>query len=156
MPTFTWTIPEPSPATSTTTSSSSVTTPPDALFGNFDQEIDPATRDYVDTPDGAWSETASSRSKVMCQLSIRWNSWPPDPEAGTRVPELLESGEPITPEEVIDDTRRALQLLVEDGDIADLSVEVGTFDPEAGALLVEISYTDLSSGHTVELAYSPL
>lgn len=156
MPVFTWTVPSPPGPPAPPSSSSSVVTPPGVLFGAFDQEVDPDSRDYVDTSDGAWAETASSRTAVMMQLEIRYGTWPADPEAGSRIADMLESGDPIEPIQIVDEVRRCLQLVVEDGIIADLSVEAGTFDAEAGRLDVEISYTDTSSGHTVELVYSPL
>lgn len=155
MPTFTWVVPTPPSPTPTEPASVAADEPADVLFGNLDQELDPATLDYVDTDDGGWSETASSRTAVMMQLSIRYNTWPADPDAGTRVPEMLESGEPVTPEMVVDDTRRALQVLVEDGIISDLSVQTGSIDEETGALEVAIDYTDVVTGHVVELVFSP-
>lgn len=129
--------------------------PADALFGLFDQEIDPGSLDYVDTTEGAWAETASSRTAVMCVLSVRYNSWPPDPEIGVLLYEWFESGTDITPEMVVDDTRRALQLLVADGMIADLAVAVETFDLDSRAAVIAASYTDVSSGHVVEFQFSP-
>lgn len=155
MPTFTWTITSPASSTPSAPASSSVPEPSDILFGLLDLEIDPVTRDYIDTDDGGWAETATSRTAVVCQLSIRYNAWPADPEAGTRLAEWLESGEPVTAEMVVDDTRRAMQHVVVDGLISDLSVEAGTFDPEAGALELELAYTDVLSGYRVELLYSP-
>lgn len=155
MPSFTWTIPS---SSTPTPPPPSVATedPADVLFGGFDQELDPTSSDYTDTDDGAWGETASSRSAVMCQLSIRYNSWPADPDAGVRLYEMLESGDPVTPDMVEDDTKRAMQVLVDDGIVADLAVDVGAFDVEAGRLEVNLSYTDVASGHTVELVFSPV
>lgn len=126
------------------------------LFGLFDQVVDPNTRDYVDTSEGAWAETESSRTAVMLQLEIRYGEWFVDPLAGSRIPAMLESGEPVSPEEVVDETRRALQVLVDDGIISELSVALGDFDLAAGSMDLELSYTDMSSGHVVDLIYSPL
>ncbi|MGE0547625.1 MAG: hypothetical protein AB7O24_01175 [Kofleriaceae bacterium] len=155
MSTFTWIIPEPAPTTPPPTGSG-VVTPAGQLFGNFDQEIDPDTRDYIDTADGAWAETESSRSAVMLQLEIRYGEWWVDPEAGSRIPAMLESGEPVTPEQIADEARRALQMLVVDGVIADLAVSIGETDDDAGVMELQIVYTDMSSGHPVQLSYSPL
>jgi hypothetical protein len=154
MPTFTWTVPS-SPSSTPSPPSSRSLEPTDILFGLLDQDLDPVTHDYVDTADGAWAETATSRTAVQCQLSTRFNSWPRDPDMGTQLQEWLENGVPITPAMVIDDTRRALQLVVEDGLIADLEVEIGSFDIDAGALEVECTYTDVLAGYVVELTYSP-
>jgi hypothetical protein len=130
-------------------------TPPGALFGLLDQELDPATLDYIDTADGAWAETESSRTAVMLQLDIRYGEWWVDPEAGSRIPAMLESGDPVLPEELVDETRRALQLLVDDGIIADLDVALGEYDAEQSRVAIAIAYTDRSSGHAVDLVYIP-
>lgn len=155
MATFTWILPPTPPAPSAPASSSSVATPAEAMFGGYDQEVDPATGDYVDTTDGAWSETQTSRTAVMMQLEIRYGEWHVDPDAGSRIPAMLETGDPITPQMMVDETRRALQLLVDDGIIADLSVQAGTFDPANGRLDLEIAYTDTWSNSAVELLYQP-
>ncbi len=155
MSTFTWTLPAPSSPSSPP--SNSVTTPPGALFGLLDQEIDPATLDYIDTDaeDGAWAETESSRTAVMMQLEIRYGEWFVDPEAGSRIPAMLETGDPVLPAEIVDEVRRALQLLVDDGIIADLIVLLGDSDDASERVAVAISYTDRSSGHAVDLVFSP-
>lgn len=124
----------------------------DGLFGQFDQAISPDTLDYVDANfDGAWAETESSRTAVMMQLSIRYGEWFVDPDAGSRIPAMLEAGEPVLPAEIVDEARRALQLLVNDGVISDVAVAVGEFDSAEGRLQINISYTDQTSGQPVDL-----
>ncbi len=157
MSTFTWRFPAQTvtrpvaPPTSTAAS----TDPADALFGGIDMDLDPVTRDYINTDDGAWAETTSSRAAVMMQLEIQYNRWHADPDAGSRIRELLEADDEVTADMIVDEARRSLQLLVEDGIVADLSVAVGAEDTEAGRLDIDISYTDVLSGHVVELNYSP-
>ncbi len=155
MSTFTWTLP--SSSSLTTPRSHTTLTPPGELFGLFDQEIDPVTRDYIDTSEdgGAWGETESSRTAVMMQLEIRYGEWFVDPEAGSRIPAMLETGDPVLPEEIVDEVRRALQLLADDGIIADIDVALGDYEPEQSRVDVAISYTDRSSGHAVDLVFSP-
>ena len=155
MATFTWTVAAPSTPTSSAPAPSDETAPPSTLFGALDQEIDPVTRDYVDTTDGAWLETAASRAAVMMQLEIRYNEWHVDPDAGSRIPAMLESGDPVTAQEVVDETRRALQVLVVDGVISDLSVEEGELDQDTGRFEVLLTYTDVVTGHAVEAVFSP-
>lgn len=154
MSTFTWTLPGASSGPSAPPSQTT-TTPAGALFGLFDQELDPVTRDYIDVEGDGWAETESSRTAVMLQLEIRYGEWFVDPEAGSRIPEMLESGDPVLPEELVDETRRALQLLVDDGIIADLAVGIGEYDDEQSRIEIAISYTDRSSGHAVDLVFSP-
>jgi hypothetical protein len=127
----------------------------DVLFGGIDQDIDPSTRDYIDTADGAWSETATSRAAVMMQLEIRYNEWHVDWTAGSRISAMLEGEDPVTPQMVVDEARRALQVLVEDGVIADLSVGVRSFDEDAGRLELDVAYTDVVSGLAVGLTFIP-
>lgn len=154
MSTFTWTLPG-AEAGPSSPPSSSTSEPADGLFGLFDQELDPTSGDYVDAVEGAWSETESSRTAVMLQLEIRYGEWWVDPEAGSRIPAMLESGDPILPDELVDETRRALQLLVDDGIITELDVALGEYDAEQSRVDIAISYVDRSSGHAVDLVFSP-
>lgn len=143
MPTYHWSVPGTKPTTTIN------------VFGFFDMQIDPATRDYIDTPDGAWAETEDSRTAVMLQLDCRYGQWAADPEAGSRIHAMLTSGEPVTPQMLVDEVMRALQLLVDDGIIADLEVAIADEDDVRGYIELSISYTDRASGHVVDVAYSP-
>lgn len=153
MSTYTWTIPS-SPSPSSAANSTPSATPLH-VFGFYDQEIDPASRDYIDEDDGSWSETEDSRTAVMLQLDIEYGQWFADPEAGSRIKEMLRSGDPITTGQLVDEVKRALQLLVDDGIIADLQVGVVEEDDARGYVGLELTYTDRASGHVVDVAYSP-
>lgn len=159
MPTITWSLPSaPSAGGSSPPPGSVPNRATRTVGGVFDQYLDPTTRDYVDTDDGAWWETEDSRTAVEMQLTIRYQEWWVDPEAGCRIPAMLEAedGAPLTLPAAIDETRRALQALVDDGIIADLLVDG---DPAGdGALhrgVVLISYRDRASGRPVDGVYQP-
>lgn len=154
MPTYTWQIPASPVVGGVAPSTTSIVT-----FGFFDMQIDPDTRDYIDAEDGSWAETEDSRTAVMMQLDIRYGEWHADPEAGSRIPALVDSGLLMSDAgilQLIDETRRALQALVDDGIIADLTVEQGDVDFARGRVELQILYTDRSSGHVVDVVYSPL
>ncbi len=122
-------------------------------FGLFDQEIDQDTHDYIDTDDGAWSETEDSRTAVMLQLEIEYGRCWWDPDAGSRLNELLTSDVPTDADTLAVEVRRALGVLVGEGIIADLVVEVA--GEEVGTVELHLSYTDRASGSTVDGSYNP-
>lgn len=122
-------------------------------FGLFDQEIDQETRDYIDTSDGAWSEVEDSRTAVMLQLEIEYGKWHADPDAGSRIAELLTSEVPTDAATLALEVRRALGVLVSEGVIADLVVEVA--NEEWGSVELHLLYTDRASGQSVDGAYYP-
>lgn len=154
MGSFTWTIPSPPSPTPPTGSGSGATAAVAArTFGLYDQEIDQETRDYIDTDDGAWSETEDSRTAVMLQLEIEYGKWWVDPDAGSRIAEMLLSGDPTDAETLAVEVRRALGVLVGEGIIADLVVEVAS--EEWGFVELHLSYTDRASGSTVDGSYMP-
>jgi hypothetical protein len=142
MATYHWSVPGSNPLTTI------------GVFGFFDMAIDPTTRDYIDTPDGAWAETEDSRTAVMLQLDCHYGQWFADPNAGSRIREMM-MGDPVTSTALVDEVKRALQLLVDDGIIADLEVSIADEDSVRGYLELNISYTDRASGHVVDVAYSP-
>lgn len=159
---FTWTVPAPASSSPSSGSPSSIPNAEKHLkrrtFGFFDMEIDPESRDYIDTTDGEWSETEDSRTAVMMQLDIRYGEWHADPDAGSRINALVESGMLMSDAgilQLVDEARRALQVLVDDGIIADLTVDTGDIDFGAGRVELTILYTDRSSGHVVDVVYSP-
>lgn len=160
---YSWDLPAaPAPTGPSSSGGTSTATARTALLGGLlDQEIDPVTLDFLDTDDGAWSETADSRSIVMIMLDTRLGRSYSAPGDGTRIAEQLERGDPVTPEFVVAETTRAMRILEAAGVIANFSMV--TTD-ENGALLVrdgrfspELRYLDLASSSPVDLAYqSPL
>ncbi len=154
MGSFTWTIPSP-PSPTLPTGSGSGTTAAVSLrtFGLYDQEIDQETRDYIDTSDGAWSETEDSRTAVMLQLEIEYGKCWWDPDAGSRISDLLTAAEPTDAQTLAVEVRRALGVLVSEGIIADLIVEIAA--EEWGAVELHLSYTDRASGSVVDGSYLP-
>lgn len=118
-----------------------------------DLEIDASTRDYVDDGAGGWVMSENSRAAVFCQLECRYGAWPGDPKSGSRIGELLESGEPVTGLQLRDLALEALQALVDAAIIADLVVELDK--DEAGRPTLVLNYTDRTTGTPVDVAYSP-
>ncbi len=131
------------------------------LGGLLDQEIDPVTLDFIDTDDGAWSETPDSRSIVLCQLELELGKSYTTPGDGTQTRERLEAGDPLTTSSVEADTRRALSLLEAAGVIGSVLVngkdELGKqLVDESGRAAFELSWVDLATGSPVEDVYRPL
>lgn len=122
------------------------------LGGYYDLVLDPITRDYIDTANGEWLESADSRTMVFAILEMRLGGSSTDPDDGTRIAELLETGEPVTPENVVDEATRALQILINDGAISDLSVSP-SFD-ETGRFALVLYWTDRAGGLPVDLVYT--
>lgn len=138
------------------------TTTRSELGGYFDMFIDPVTLDYVDTADGEWLETSDSRTIVMMMLDNRFGEDPLASNDGTLIKAELENdeGRPVTPEFVLSETLRALQVLVQEGIIADVDAAVTDSDgkpltTEDGTLLVRLHYVDLASGSPVDIDYAP-
>lgn len=128
--------------------------------GQFDQLIDPVTRDYVRTANGEWSEVADSRSTMLLMLEIRLGASPYDPGDGTNIADLRESGDPLTPEDVLAETQRAGGILQDAGIISDLVVSVrdsaGNLQyDQRGRLLVSTSWNDLASGSALDEIFTP-
>lgn len=131
-------------------------TPAGDLAGQLDQLIDPVTGDYVDTDDGEWAETADSRTAMLLQLEIEYGASPFRPGDGTTVRARRRDGDPITPEEVEAETRRAGAVLQAAGMIADLEVAIrdengNVFRDQSGRFTVRVSWRDLASGSPVDL-----
>lgn len=121
------------------------------MGGDF--KIDPVTRDFVADGAGGWETSDDSRGAVLCQLETRYQAWAGDPTAGSRIAEMMESGDPLEERALLDEVRRALQVLVDAGVISELVVN-GDRD-EAGRLAVLIYYRDSTTGSPVDVAYSP-
>lgn len=131
-----------------------------ALGGLLDQEIDPVTLDYIDTDDGAWSDTADSRSIVMAMIDIELGTSYSAPGDGTRIAELLRAGTPVTPAVVVAEVTRAMAILAADGIIADFSIRATETDgtllvDESGRFSPELRWTDLATGSPVDVVFTP-
>jgi hypothetical protein len=157
---YSWSLPSSlvaAPSASAPSSSSTRT----VLGGLLDQEIDPVTLDFLDTDDGAWSETPDSRSIVLCQIELELGKSYATPGDGTSIEETRRSGDPLTTAFVESEIRRALGVLEAAGVIG--SVEVNGRDEngdqlvdEAGRAAFEISWTDLATGSPVSDVYRPM
>lgn len=118
-----------------------------------DIEIDLATRDYIDDGAGGWLESENSRAAVLCQLECRYGEWPGDPDSGSRIGAMMESGDPVEPEALRDEALRCLQALVDAAIISDLVVELD--QDQAGRPTLILNYRDRTTGNPVDVAYSP-
>lgn len=157
---YSWSLPSslapaPTPAASTSSASSRR-----VLGGLLDQEIDPLTLDFIDTDDGAWSETPDSRSIVLCQLELELGQSYATPGDGTDIARTQRSGTPLTTAFVESELRRAMAVLEAAGIVG--SVEVNGRDEngdqledETGRAVFELKWIDLATGSPVEDVYRP-
>lgn len=129
-------------------------------LGQSDQLIDPTTGDYVDTDNGEWAETADSRPTMLIMLEMELGASPYDPRDGTTLRARMRDGDPVTPEEIESETRRAGGILQAASIIADFTVSIR--DPrgqllrdQSGRLLVQTSWRDLASGSPIDLLLQP-
>lgn len=160
MSTYSWQIPAPPsvapPVNAPGSPASGAASSPSDLTGLLDVAFDPLTGDLIDTPDGGILETTDSRTAVTFQMECALNAWWGDPTQGSRLRILLGSDGPDTivdPIDVIDETKRCLQLLVDEGVITDLAVAQET--DEYGRLAILMTYRDSSTGHPIDIAFSP-
>lgn len=127
------------------------------LQGLLDLAFDPLTRDCVDAADGSLVETTDSRSAVLFQMQADLNAWWADPTQGSRIRAMLSAergdGEPVTVEDLVDEVKRCLQLLVDEGVIVDLVVKLDV--DEAKRPVILMLYRDRSTGTPVDIAYIP-
>lgn len=117
--------------------------------------------DFIDTPDGEWSEIRDSRSIVLCQLELELNQSYSTPGDGTTIAEKFASGDPITTSDVEADCRRALAILERAGTIGSVKVngrdELGRqLVDESGRATFELTWIDLATGSPVGALYRPL
>lgn len=157
---YSWSLPSNSPP-SPTSSGASTASSRVVLAGLLDQEIDPISLDFIDTDDGEWSETADSRSIVLCQLELELGKSYTTPGDGTSLRERLESGDPLTTLFVESEIRRALGVLEVAGIIGSVVVS-GRDDKgrqkydEANRAVFELDWIDLATGSPVDAQYRPL
>lgn len=133
---------------------------PYSVGAGLDQLIDPVSLDYVRTENGEWAETADNRTTMMVMLEMELGASPFDPFDGTRLKALLRSGDPVTPDEIKAETERAGGILVRDGVIADLSVQVRdssgqTFLDQSGRPAALVRWRDLASGSPIDIIFIP-
>jgi hypothetical protein len=131
-----------------------------ALGGLFDQYLDPITLDYVDTDDGEWLEVPDSRTLVMIMIDTRLNRSYSAPGDGTRIAELLEAGDPVTPSVVVSEISRAMGILAAAGVITSFSMRTTESDgsllvDESGRFAPELNWIDLATGSPIDLVYTP-
>ena len=120
----------------------------------LDLELDPLSLDLVDAGDGGAVEADDSRTAVLLQLTERRGAGWLDEGTGSRIAELLEREEPSTADDLRDAALEALQLLVDNGAIAELAVTVQPAGKPTEAVLA-LSYTDVASGRRVPLLLVP-
>lgn len=113
--------------------------------------FDPITRDLVDTPDGWFLEATDSRATVLWQLESTYLAWGGDPFSGSRLRAILRGD--VEPQDVVDETKRSLQQLADEGIISELAVTLDT--DEGGRTAVILNYRDRASGRLVDLAFVP-
>jgi hypothetical protein len=126
-------------------------------LGQVDMLIDPVTLDYVRTADGAWAETADSRTLMMLELELELGASPFDPTSGTTIAARRRDGDPVTPGEVEAEALRVGDRLQREGVIADFSATVrdaagNVLRDSSGRLVVALNWRDLASGTPVDLA----
>lgn len=152
MSSYTWVIPQPSssstPGAPTNLASSSVLRARNARA--LDLVIDGG--DFVDAPDGTWLESDDSRTAVVMQLESFYNKWWGDPPSGSSLRQIL-SDDIQTVSQVRDECLRALQPMVTEGVISNLSITTESDDRGRAAFILD--YTDRASGRPVDLALVP-
>lgn len=121
--------------------------------GSLSLVIDPITRDLIDSADGWFVEGTDSRTMVLFQLESTYGAWWGDPTAGSRIRAIISGEDPGGAQELVDETLRALQPLVDDGIISDLFVRSDLDEAKRTVLL--LTYRDRTSGRPVDLAYVP-
>jgi hypothetical protein len=119
----------------------------------LDWAFDPVTRDLIDAPDGSFLETADARSSILWQLESDYLAWWGGPFDGSRIRAILRGDTPATPDDIRDETLRAMQLLADDGRISELAVALDT--DETGRTAILLNYRDTASGRLVDLEYVP-
>jgi phage gp46-like protein len=113
----------------------------------WDLKFDPITGDLVPDGAGGWERTEHSDTAVWNQLTIHWERWWADPDIGSRLFERDEfTSDPAPLVEA--ETRRALQLLVDENLIAD--VRVVAVESSAGRVDVRTLYRLVATGQDVE------
>lgn len=113
----------------------------------WDLKLDPITLDFVRNTSGGWERTEHGDTAVINQLTCHWNAWWADPDVGSRIfdRDLFTSDPAVL---IAEETRRALQLLVDEELIADL--EVAAVEVRTGRVDVRTKYRLVATGQDVE------
>lgn len=114
----------------------------------LDFVFDPSTRDLIESDDGWFVESSDTRTPVLFELEDDFNTWWGEARRGSRLRQMLKSGEPLNPEDVRDELLRCMQLFVSEGMIEDLLVSIDEEDLGNGKrrTVFVIDYTDRLSG----------
>lgn len=113
----------------------------------WDLAFDPITLDFIRDGVGGWEQTTTSDTAILNQLTCHWDRWWADPDVGSRIFERdLFTADPAALVEA--ETRRALQLLIDEDLIADLRVTA--VEVAAGRVDVRTMYRLVATGQDVE------
>lgn len=113
----------------------------------WDFAFDPVTGDLIDDGRGGVVTTERATTAIQLQLSSHLGEWWGDPNAGSRLHD--QRGFQADPVALVEDeARRALEVLVERGRIAD--VEVRVEQPSPSRVNVAVSSRDVSTGELVD------
>lgn len=152
MSSYTWVIPSPAPTANSAAPSNLA--PSSTLRSRSSRSLDLVIDrgDFVDAADGTWLESDDSRTAVLIQLESFYNRWWGDPSSGSFLREIL-TGDIQTVSQVRDECLRALQVMVTEGVISNLSVSTESDDRGRAAFIID--YTDRASGRPIDLALVP-
>lgn len=152
MPSYSWQLPGPT-STDPGSTGDPVASTRAELEGLLDLAFDPLTRDLVDADDGGLVETTDSRTAVVWQMECRYDAWWGDATQGSRIRQLLRGEIPGDITDLVDEVKRCLQPLVNEGVITDLAVSLD--EDEAKRPVILMLYRDRSTGSLVDIAYVP-
>jgi hypothetical protein len=113
----------------------------------WDLAFDPISGNLIRDDAGGWEIETTGNTAVLNQLTIHWNSWWADFLIGSRFHEAdLFTGD--SNEIVAEETRRCLQLLIDENLIADL--EVVAVEQQAGRVGVRTKYRLVATGQDID------
>jgi phage gp46-like protein len=87
--------------------------------------VDPKTGAYVDGPNGTWKEGDELEMKIAFSLENDLGAWEGDPQLGNELFTLeRETAGPGTAQRLKDLVKRALQWLIDEGELETVEVDV--------------------------------
>ncbi len=113
----------------------------------WDLKLDPITLDFVRNASGGWETTEHGDTAVINQLTVHWERWWADPDVGSRLFDrelFTDDPAPLVEQE----TRRALQLLIDEELIDNL--EVVAVEVKSGRVDVRTKYRLVATGQDVD------